>query len=61
MTDIEKRAHDLAISALPHVMNEYGWKYVILETNDTYCTNPEVFEVYTELYYGFLERTSGEF
>lgn len=61
MTDNEKRAHDLAISSLPHVMNEYDWKYLVSETDDTFCVNPEVFETYLDLYKGFLEKIKMEF
>lgn len=61
MTDNEKRAHDLAISTLPHVMNECDWKYYLYNDDGAGYINPDVIETYKDLYDVFLEHIKGTY
>lgn len=56
MTDNEKRAHDLAITALPYAMNASDWKFYVFDSNDHGALNPDVAELYKELYDSFLDQ-----
>ena len=56
MTDLEKRAHDLAVALLPHIMKECDWKYYGFGPDDRGFVNPDVIATYNEFYEAFLKH-----
>lgn len=57
MNDKEKRAHDLAVAIIPHVMDECGWEYYLFDNgSDIARINPDIVETYNEFYTEFLNN-----
>lgn len=56
MTDVEQRAHDLAIATLPYAMNSCDWKFYPQDVNDIHFVNPDVAALYKELYDSFIDQ-----
>lgn len=57
MTDREKRAHDLAVSLLPHIIKENNWSYYSFDENENGTFNaPEITEEYWSVYEALLKQ-----
>lgn len=50
----EQRAHDIAVSILPHVIKESNWNYFNADENDNLSLNIDVSQEYISLYENLL-------
>lgn len=57
MTDKEKRAHDITVSLLPHIIKEHNWSYYSFDENECGTFNAlEIIEEYLATYEALLEQ-----
>lgn len=57
MTDREKRAHDLAVSLLPHIIKENNQTYYSFDENGNGTFNaPEITDEYWSVYEALLRQ-----
>ncbi len=56
VTDLEKRAHELTVALLPHIMKESEWDYYIFDSESKGRVNPDISATYNDFYEAFLKH-----